>query len=83
MRQQQGNLTPQSNSFSRAATLSLFVLGLVFAALALLVKAPIGLGAAALSSWLRAYPQSLVWLFRSSGIVLLGLGLQLALQRPL
>jgi hypothetical protein len=25
----------------------------------------------------------LQWLFRSSGVVLLGLGLQLALQRPL
>lgn len=65
------------------ATLSLFVLGLVFAVLALLVKGPIGLGAAALSGWLRSHPQSLVWLFRSSGLVLLGLGLQLALQRPL
>jgi threonine/homoserine/homoserine lactone efflux protein len=65
------------------AVLSLFVLGLVFALLALLVKGPIGLGAALLSGWLRAHPQSLVWLFRSSGVVLLGLGLQLALQRPL
>ena len=65
------------------ATLSLFVLGLVFAALALLVKGPIGFGAAALSSWLRSHPLSLVWLFRSSGVVLLGLAVQLALQRPL
>jgi threonine/homoserine/homoserine lactone efflux protein len=65
------------------ATLSLFVLGLSFAVLALLVKGPIGLGAAVLSGWLRSHPQSLVWLFRSSGAVLLGLGLQLALQRPL
>jgi threonine/homoserine/homoserine lactone efflux protein len=64
------------------ATLSLFVLGLAFAGLALMVKGPIGLGAAALSTWLRSHPQSLVWLFRSSGAVLLGLGLQLALQRP-
>jgi threonine/homoserine/homoserine lactone efflux protein len=65
------------------ATLSLFVLGLAFAVLALLVKGPIGFGAAALSGWLRAHPQSLVWLFRTSGAVLLGLALQLALQRPL
>jgi threonine/homoserine/homoserine lactone efflux protein len=65
------------------ATLSLFVLGIAFAVLALLVKGPIGLGAAVLSGWLRSHPQSLVWLFRSSGVVLLGLGLQLALQRPL
>ena len=68
---------------STHATLSLFVLGLAFAVLALLVKGPIGLGAAALSSWLRAHPRSLIWLFRSSGAVLLGLSLQLALQRPL
>ena len=65
------------------ATLSLFALGLAFAVLALLVKGPIGLGAAALSGWLRAHPGSLAWLFRLSGSVLLGLGLQLALQRPL
>lgn len=65
------------------ACLSLFVLGLVFALLAWLVKAPLGLGASALTGWLRAHPQSLTWLFRSSGVVLLGLGVQMALQRPL
>ncbi|GAA0741392.1 LysE family translocator [Ideonella azotifigens] len=65
------------------ATASLFALGLAFALLALLVKGPIGLGAAALSGWLRAHPRSLVWLFRCSGVVLLGLGAQLMLQRPL
>jgi len=65
------------------AGLSLFVLGLVFALLAWLVKAPLGLGAAALTGWLRAHPRSLTWLFRSSGAVLLGLGVQMALQRPL
>jgi threonine/homoserine/homoserine lactone efflux protein len=63
--------------------LSLFVLGLVFAMLAWMVKAPLGVGAAALTGWLRSHPQSLVWLFRASGAVLLGLGLQMALQRPL
>lgn len=65
------------------AGLSLFVLGLVFALLAWMVKAPLGLGAAALTHWLRAHPQSLAWLFRVSGVVLLGLGLQMAVQRPL
>jgi threonine/homoserine/homoserine lactone efflux protein len=65
------------------AGLSLFVLGLVFALLAWLVKAPLGLGAAALTGWLRSHPQSLTWLFRSSGVVLLGMGVQMALQRPL
>ena len=65
------------------ATASLFALGLVFAVLALMVKGPVGLAAAALSGWLRRHPRSLVWLFRSAGVVLLALGLQLALQRVL
>ncbi|HSI50261.1 MAG TPA: LysE family translocator [Ideonella sp.] len=65
------------------AGLSLFVLGLVFAVLAWLVKAPLGWGAASLTQWLRAHPQSLVWLFRVSGLVLLGLALQMVVQRPL
>lgn len=63
------------------ATLSLLTLGLAFAALALLVKGPIGYGAALLSGWLRAHPCSLTWLFRTSGAVLLGLGLQLVLRQ--
>jgi threonine/homoserine/homoserine lactone efflux protein len=65
------------------AGLSLFVLGLVFALLAWMIKAPLGLGAAALTHWLRSHPWSLAWLFRVSGAVLLGLGLQMAVQRPL
>ena len=65
---------------TKHATLSLFALGLAFAVLALLVKGPIGFGAAALSGWLRAHPRSLVWLFRTSGVVLIGLALQLALR---
>lgn len=65
------------------ATLSLAVLGLVFAGLALLVKGPIGLGAAALSGWLRLHPQVLAGLFRVSGAVLLALALQLMLQARL
>ncbi|MBS0447370.1 MAG: LysE family translocator [Proteobacteria bacterium] len=65
------------------AVLSLFALGIAFALLALAVKGPIGLGAAALSGWLRTHPRALVRLFRCSGVVLLGLAVQLALQRPL
>jgi threonine/homoserine/homoserine lactone efflux protein len=64
------------------AMLSRFVLGIVFAAMSLLVKGPIGLGAAALSVWLRSHPRALAWIFRTSGAVLLGLGLQVVLQRP-
>lgn len=62
-------------------TLSILVLGLVFAALTFLLKAPIGLFAGALSGWLRARPAVLRWLFRSSGAILVGLSVRLALER--
>ena len=57
------------------------MLGLVFAALTFLVKGPVGLAAGLLSGWLRARPGVLAWLYRSSGAVLLGLGLKLAFER--
>jgi threonine/homoserine/homoserine lactone efflux protein len=62
-------------------TLSVFVLGLLFAALTFVAKAPVGLGAGLLSAWLRARPQLLTWLYRGSGAVLVGLGLRLAFER--
>jgi threonine/homoserine/homoserine lactone efflux protein len=62
-------------------TLAVFVLGLVFAGLTFLVKGPVGLGAGMLSQWLRTRPQVLVWVYRSSGFVLIGLGLRLAFER--
>lgn len=62
-------------------TLSIFVLGLAFAGLTFLVKGPVGLGAGVLSGWLRARPRALVALYRSSGLVLVGLGVRLALER--
>ena len=62
-------------------TLSIFVLGLAFAGLTFLVKGPVGLGAGMLSAWLRSRPRVLVWLYRSSGAVLVGLGLRLAFER--
>ena len=62
-------------------TLSVFVLGLSFAGLTFLVKGPVGLGAGLLSTWLRSRPKALVWLHRTSGTVLIGLGLRLALER--
>jgi threonine/homoserine/homoserine lactone efflux protein len=73
---------PQFVSPSAAhPTLSILVLGLVFAALTFLLKAPIGLFAGTLSSWLRARPAVLRWLFRSSGVILVGLSVRLALER--
>lgn len=62
-------------------TLTIFVLGLLFALLTFCVKGPVGLFAGLLSGWLRARPAALLWLYRSSGIILLGLGVRLALER--
>jgi threonine/homoserine/homoserine lactone efflux protein len=64
-------------------TLSMFVLGLVFAALTFIVKGPVGLTAGALSGWLRSRPRVLVGIGRTSGAVLVGLGVKLAFEpRP-
>lgn len=64
-------------------TLTVLVLGLVFAGLTFLVKGPVGLFAGLLSGWLRARPRGLAWLHRASGAVLVALGLRLALEpRP-
>lgn len=62
-------------------TLAVFCLGLVFAGLTFLVKGPVGLAAGLLSAWLRARPRALSWLYRTSGAVLIGLGLRLAFER--
>ena len=62
-------------------TLSVFVLGLLFAGLTFLVKGPVGFFAGLLSSWLRSRPSVLAWLYRSSGAILVGLGLKLAFER--
>ncbi len=66
---------------ARHPTLSIFALGLLFAFLTFVVKGPVGLFAGLLSSWLRARPRALKWIHRSSGAVLLGLGVRLALER--
>jgi len=62
-------------------TLSVLVLGLSFAALTFLVKGPGGYFAGVLSGWLRARPGIVAWLFRSSGAVLIALGVRLAFER--
>lgn len=62
-------------------TLAVFALGLLFAMLTFVVKGPVGLGTGLLSGWLRARPRVLVWLYRSSGAILVGLGLKLAFER--
>ena len=61
--------------------LSIFLLGIIFAVLTFLLKAPIALSAGFLSGWLRARPSVLTWLHRLSGVILIGLGAKLATER--
>jgi threonine/homoserine/homoserine lactone efflux protein len=63
------------------ATGTLLMLGTAFALLTFLIKGPIGLGAGALSGWLRRRPAVLRTVNRLSGTVLIALGLKLALAR--
>jgi threonine/homoserine/homoserine lactone efflux protein len=66
---------------ARHPTLTVFVLGLSFAALTFLVKAPVAMFSGALSAWLRSRPGVLAWVYRISGAMLLGLGVRLAFER--
>lgn len=63
------------------ATVLLLVLGASFATLTFLVKGPVGYFAGVLSAWLRARPAVLRWIDRTSGAVLIGLGVRLAFER--
>jgi threonine/homoserine/homoserine lactone efflux protein len=62
-------------------TLSIFALGVAFALLTFLIKGPVGIFAGALSGWLRSRPGVLTWVYRSSGAILIGLGVKLAFER--
>ena len=62
-------------------TVMLLFLGTVFAGLTFCVKGPVGHFAGSLSSWLRARPTVLKWIDRTSGLVLVGLGIKLAFER--
>jgi threonine/homoserine/homoserine lactone efflux protein len=62
-------------------TVTIFILGLVFAALTFTVKGPMALSAGLLSGWLRSRPQVQRWMHRCSGVVLVALGARLALER--
>jgi threonine/homoserine/homoserine lactone efflux protein len=62
-------------------TLSVLVLGVAFAMLTFMVKGPVGVFAGALSGWLRSRPNVLTWVYRSSGAILIGLGVKLAFER--
>jgi threonine/homoserine/homoserine lactone efflux protein len=62
-------------------TFTIIALGLSFAALTFLMKAPVGLGAGYLSGWLRARPSVLKWIHRVCGSIMIGLGVRLAFER--
>jgi len=62
-------------------TALLLMLGAAFAVLTFLVKGPVGWFAGALSAWLRERPRVLVGMHRTSGAVLVALGVRLAFER--
>lgn len=62
-------------------TLTIFTLGLVFAALTFVIKGPVAVFAGRLSSWFQSRPQALLWVYRFSGLVMVGLALRLAMSR--
>jgi threonine/homoserine/homoserine lactone efflux protein len=59
-------------------TADLVFLGVLYAAMGLVVKAGVGLAAGSLSERVLKKPRALVWINRASGTVLVGLGLRLA-----
>jgi len=62
-------------------TATIFILGVAFAALTFLVKAPVGYFSGALSGWLKSRPSVLKWITRSSGAILIGLGMRLVFEK--
>jgi threonine/homoserine/homoserine lactone efflux protein len=59
-------------------TADLIFLGVLYAAMGLVVKAGVGLAAGSLSERILRKPRALVWINRVSGTILVGLGLRLA-----
>jgi threonine/homoserine/homoserine lactone efflux protein len=59
----------------------LLAMGVAFSLLTFVVKGPVGYFAGALSAWLRARPRVLVGMHRTSGAVLVALGVRLAFER--
>ena len=59
-------------------TLDLVLLGVLYAAMGLVVKVAVGLAAGSLSERILRKPRMMVWINRASGTILVGLGLRLA-----
>jgi threonine/homoserine/homoserine lactone efflux protein len=59
-------------------TRDLVFLGVLYAAMALPIKAAVGIAAGSLSERMLGSPAALAWMNRASGVVLVGLGVRLA-----
>lgn len=62
-------------------SLQLFILGITFAILTFFIKAPIGFISGTLSFWIQARPIVLKYINKTSGVILIGLGLKLAMEQ--
>jgi len=61
--------------------LQLFILGLTFAVLTFFIKAPIGFVSGLLSFWIKTRPSVIKYIHKTSGVILIGLGLKLATEQ--
>ena len=62
-------------------TRTILALGLLFAALRSFIRGPVALFSGRLTAWFRFRPKALLRLYRSSGMVMLGLAVRLAFER--
>lgn len=62
-------------------TMQLLILGVTFSVLTFAIKAPIGFVSGLLSFWIQKRPIVLKTIHRTSGMILIGLGLKLALEK--
>jgi threonine/homoserine/homoserine lactone efflux protein len=62
-------------------SLQLFILGITYAVLAFFVKAPIGFISGTLSFWIQLRPMVFQYINKTSGLILIGLGIKLATQQ--
>ena len=65
---------------SENEAMQFFILGLTFAILTFTLKAPIGFISGLLSFWIKTRPIILKYIHGTSGVILIGLGLKLALE---
>lgn len=62
-------------------TMSILVLGISFALLTFIIKAPVGYFSGQLSHWFLQKPMYLISIYKLSGITLIGLGVKLVLEK--